>query len=624
MVAHLELDELGVEMLLAGERPMALASQEACATKRQVAIQAAEEDATSSEAKALALTAEIESLAESPERTNKEHARSVAQINATAQRKHAAAIRAEQEAEPARLSSQKAQQILAASQALVAQFNATAMDAVVQRQRVAEAEAEAVSRLAAAARSRLQEDAAGLELMLADDEKTAAKAAMGHQKVALAAIEQLVQRRQSVARAAMDLTARMQHQADLATREDGPEKTHAWATAQLKAAQMNVALQEAQVAASEAEDAWRRTDAAVPGWQGTTIPAPKLQAVREEQGAVLVAHGALLHARRDLLETARARCDVATEQVTVASMPPGEAHTAARKSLQIQVGQVLSRLAFEEAEVADAQAALAALEEEACKASLEAAKRQLAGVFDEHEKRQGAAELELQVAEYDAKYHLAFSRGKLAQIMFEKAAVTAAKGASVEAVVLGPSLFDRRPERAVVERIVYDLGPRGENVAAEIHDVQVLFRHILGLPDSAFLVEHRDVLEYVGLKPKAIVEKLCLSLPKIRLDRYYRARYQEDAVREEVKRRWDKALRAAEAAATAAGVKLNESVGSLFDQRPDKHQVRRIVEALDTSDDGILSASEVKVLFSKILNMPLEEIRDDHPEARRIPQPCAR
>jgi hypothetical protein len=42
--------------------------------------------------------------------------------------------------------------------------------------------------------------------------------------------------------------------------------------------------------------------------------------------------------------------------------------------------------------------------------------------------------------------------------------------------------------------------------------------------------------------------------------------------------------------------------------------VEKIITVLDTSQDGILSLAEVKVLFSKLLCKPVEEIPDTHRE----------
>ena len=48
--------------------------------------------------------------------------------------------------------------------------------------------------------------------------------------------------------------------------------------------------------------------------------------------------------------------------------------------------------------------------------------------------------------------------------------------------------------------------------------------------------------------------------------------------------------------------------------RPDIDKLEAIVEALDTSADGTIEASEVKVLFAKLTGVPVEQIPDDHEE----------
>jgi len=50
--------------------------------------------------------------------------------------------------------------------------------------------------------------------------------------------------------------------------------------------------------------------------------------------------------------------------------------------------------------------------------------------------------------------------------------------------------------------------------------------------------------------------------------------------------------------------------------KPDRDKAMKIVQTLDTSGDGVLSAAEVKVLFSKILCVDVGNIPDDHPEVK--------
>ena len=72
-VSHLELEEIGVDMLLAGERPGALASHQEREAELKAAVEAAEEDAVAGDASATSMQEEIEALPDgSPERMQKE------------------------------------------------------------------------------------------------------------------------------------------------------------------------------------------------------------------------------------------------------------------------------------------------------------------------------------------------------------------------------------------------------------------------------------------------------------------------------------------------------------------------------------------------------------------------
>ena len=55
---------------------------------------------------------------------------------------------------------------------------------------------------------------------------------------------------------------------------------------------------------------------------------------------------------------------------------------------------------------------------------------------------------------------------------------------------------------------------------------------------------------------------------------------------------------------------------SLLNPQPDPARVEKIVAALDKDDDGTITAAEVKVLFSRILKIPEEDIPDDHEDGK--------
>jgi len=72
-----------------------------------------------------------------------------------------------------------------------------------------------------------------------------------------------------------------------------------------------------------------------------------------------------------------------------------------------------------------------------------------------------------------------------------------------------------------------------------------------------------------------------------------------------------------QAHASVTLVSANSGVGpslSLLNPRPDQKMVEKIVQALNTADDGVLSVYEIKVLFSKLGDIPMEQIPDDHAE----------
>ena len=51
---------------------------------------------------------------------------------------------------------------------------------------------------------------------------------------------------------------------------------------------------------------------------------------------------------------------------------------------------------------------------------------------------------------------------------------------------------------------------------------------------------------------------------------------------------------------------------SLF--KPDRQKVEAIVHAIDKDHNGVVAVQEVKLLFSKLFDIPLHSIPDDHEE----------
>jgi hypothetical protein len=56
----------------------------------------------------------------------------------------------------------------------------------------------------------------------------------------------------------------------------------------------------------------------------------------------------------------------------------------------------------------------------------------------------------------------------------------------------------------------------------------------------------------------------------------------------------------------------------ILNPRPAKYKIGCIVQSLDTDGDGKISFCEVKVLISKLLDIPVEEIPDSHPEVMQF------
>lgn len=57
-----------------------------------------------------------------------------------------------------------------------------------------------------------------------------------------------------------------------------------------------------------------------------------------------------------------------------------------------------------------------------------------------------------------------------------------------------------------------------------------------------------------------------------------------------------------------------EEGGSLLDPKPSRKKVEKIVAILDKDEDGQMSVAEIKVLFSKLLQIPEQDIADDDRE----------
>jgi len=166
-----------------------------------------------------------------------------------------------------------------------------------------------------------------------------------------------------------------------------------------------------------------------------------------------------------------------------------------------------------------------------------------------------------------------------------------------------PLLVANKPDRDKVERIVkaLDSSADGEMSASEI---KVLFSKLLGIPEVEIPDDHSEVVLFAGLSLEGMVENLCRDVSRGMVEEYHAAMFPTPIAPPVEKATEDE----------AEEENVPEADALLFKPKPDKEKVCRIVAALDVSGDGVIQASEVKVLFSKLLRVPAEEIADDHSE----------
>ena len=135
------------------------------------------------------------------------------------------------------------------------------------------------------------------------------------------------------------------------------------------------------------------------------------------------------------------------------------------------------------------------------------------------------------------------------------------------------------PDRNQVSELVHrlDVDSSGD---ISISEAKALLCLLLDIPAGDIPDSHVDVIEFAGMGIEAMVEKLCLEIPKDKINEFHQA--------------------------------LVKPAMILLPAPPDRDKVVSIVGRLDQDSDGDISASEAKVLLSKLLGIPEEEIPDNH------------
>jgi len=146
--------------------------------------------------------------------------------------------------------------------------------------------------------------------------------------------------------------------------------------------------------------------------------------------------------------------------------------------------------------------------------------------------------------------------------------------------LLFPTIFNEPADRLKVEAVVNHLDVDGDGCMS-LEELRVLFGKVLGIPAEEVPADDKDVQAFVGLPVAEMVDKMCSTVPKDTIEKYHAILFPQP---------------------------------SLLNPRPDKEKIREFVLKMDTSGDGRLSKEEVKVLVARILDMPPEEIGDDHKE----------
>jgi len=172
----------------------------------------------------------------------------------------------------------------------------------------------------------------------------------------------------------------------------------------------------------------------------------------------------------------------------------------------------------------------------------------------------------------------------------------------------GKSILKPTPDRVKIEAIVKALDVNDDGKVS-VEEAKLLFSELLNIPMHEIPDDHQEVIAFAAANT-SIVDRMVESFSQPVIDQYYEILYPES-------------MRAENSAAASiqAGIRgwaTRQEVGtlcapgSLF--APNKSRIRRIVDSLDTDGDGTITLNEIKFLFSRLLDVPEEEIGDDHRE----------
>jgi len=174
-----------------------------------------------------------------------------------------------------------------------------------------------------------------------------------------------------------------------------------------------------------------------------------------------------------------------------------------------------------------------------------------------------------------------------------------------------------------------DVDDDGELAA---HEVKALFGRLFEIPSSEIPDDHPEIVAFTGLAPGEMVEKLHKSLTRPELWQYYAVSvhtFIQPSPLPLPRSLWPPSPRSHRmithpqamfpeqaAAEKRAMMGMHEIQAEMDTERHTKRRVTQIVQALDISQDGQLSAAEVKILFSRLLGISVEEIPDEHEEVQ--------
>jgi len=161
-----------------------------------------------------------------------------------------------------------------------------------------------------------------------------------------------------------------------------------------------------------------------------------------------------------------------------------------------------------------------------------------------------------------------------------------------------PLLEHKQPNPQRVKRIVAGL-PRRPDGRAKASGVRSMLSTLLEVSEEAIPESHPEVTSFSILSSEAMATKLCMTVEKERIDAYYGQLFPKDFKEEE------------------AVKQAHEDTGgfSLLEHNvPNRRQVEKIVASIDDTAQREAVVEAVKLVFSRLLDVPASLIPDQHPE----------